>query len=212
MSGSYSQAPNESYSDYVDPQAADASPEKPSVLDELLPLPNSTSSTSSHPAHNLLNPLRRVASLAVIVGFLLGIAYVAMTTGTVDQGIRKAEVAWTKYVKLHGKVFEDTADEKVQESSGMEVVDVPVDEMEEKPTQGTIGAEQDDESLSTEDYFWGDDSAVQEIQLDDSSDARPDWSKYTFLRTLPKSHVDTKVPGKRVIFVGDIHGMYDSFL
>jgi hypothetical protein len=216
MSTPYDERHEESYADYREPEAAQARSEKSSVLDELLPLPTTTTTDgdNGHHAGNLLNSLRRISSLAVIVGFLLGIAYVAMTTGTVDQGIKKAEVAWTKYVKLHGKVFEDMMVDKEGESSGMQVVDVPPvnnTEDDHKPAEIATEEESDEDSVSVEEYVWGSDGIVRDVNLD-LDDAREDWSKYTFLRTLTPSHVDTKVPGKRVIFVGDVHGMYNELL
>ena len=194
------------------------STEKHSVLDELLPLPTTTLESNS-PHRNLLHSLRRVTSLSIIVGFLLSIVYIASTSPAVDQGIRKAELAWTRYIKLHGKVFEDIASESIKEDSGMTVA--PVQIGEEVPTQGTLGDDHGDEGMSVADYVWGDEDPVVQVPgltLDEDQDdddggnevGRPDWTKYTFLRTLASSHADTGVPGKRVIFVGDVHGMYDN--
>lgn len=200
------------------------SSEKHSVLDELLPLPTTSLEPHPHAPHkNLLQSLRRVTSLSIIVGFLLSIVYIASTSPAVDQGVRRAELAWTRYIKLHGKVFEDVASESVKQDSGMEVV--PVSSGEESTTVGTLGDEQTgEEGESVEDYVWGrSDPVVDDPELrlepDDYDDKKEhdgteiggvDWARYTFLRTLGDEHVDTNVPGKRVMFVGDVHGMYDN--
>lgn len=135
------------------------------MLDELIPLPNS-SQRSSQPA--LFPVLRRTGSLAIISIFLVSIVFLASTEGGHQAG--------------HGlrTVF------GVGSNAGI---------------GGAGWVAQDLGQTIT-----GSGEVLGEESHKDDEDT--DFERYVKLRSLSKDQVDLGT-GKRMIFVGDIHGSYD---
>jgi hypothetical protein len=162
--------------------------EKSSLLDELLPLPTTTSS-DTRLGRGLLGPLKRIGSITVILTFLFAISYTACIVEISGRSTRKNIVTWTQ--SINGYISDSMSftapllNPAVPDSA---------DQVSDEDKEGDIW-EEGEEALG--------------LQLADTTSS-PDWAKYTFIRTLPPSHVDTNIRGKRVIFVGDVHGSYDS--
>jgi hypothetical protein len=51
--------------------------------------------------------------------------------------------------------------------------------------------------------------SVNALAQADQTDKKPDFDQYKFLQTLSASQLRLSDPGRRVIFIGDIHGSYD---
>ena len=66
---------------------------KPSIIDELLPIPSITTAFPSHSNIHSIHVLRRLGSLTVVIVFLLSVVFLASTKdgtqGSTTQGLRK---------------------------------------------------------------------------------------------------------------------------
>ncbi|KAI5118101.1 hypothetical protein M0805_005208 [Coniferiporia weirii] len=68
--------------------------------------------------------------------------------------------------------------------------------------------EQADDTLFEDEQEPG--SSLEDEVLNPST-KKPDFTQYVYLRTLSKEEVDFEHPNRRIIIVGDIHGMKDPF-
>ncbi|KAJ9105804.1 hypothetical protein QFC19_003372 [Naganishia cerealis] len=83
-------------------------------------------------------------------------------------------------------------------------------DLESLKLDGTKGTQEVPSHMATEIWNDTDLSEIQVAPLDGYAQGLtpPDWSRYTFLRTLPPSSLELDKPETRLIFIGDIHGSF----
>ncbi|WRT64939.1 uncharacterized protein IL334_001879 [Kwoniella shivajii] len=162
---------------------------KPSLLDELLPTP--TTFNTPNQTDSLSHVIRRAGSVAVITIFLLSITFMASTTTTSPAGILKGGAKGLKEVFGVG----NQADVGSWISQDIQSSTHNNDDSQEDITGSEGISDTDSES-------------------EPSDEVRPDvdFDHYKMLRTLPSENIDITSKGKRLIFIGDIHGSYDPFI
>lgn len=167
-------------------------------MDELLPVPVTLQPHHSPDSqHGVKGSILRIGSVGVIIVFLLTITfYGTAVIGTIDGSS-----------KTHSSM-KGVIGSLVSSSQGS------LKGVEDKMESLNLGGEGEPEksTLSPPSDIW-DDTELSDIQVQPTDGTvygltHPDWSRYTFLRTLPPSSLGLEEPSRRLIFVGDIHGSF----
>ncbi|OCF37468.1 hypothetical protein I317_03855 [Kwoniella heveanensis CBS 569] len=189
---------------------------KPSILEELLPTPSSFSSADYQSPQesrfgvdlntSFNRTIRRSTSLAIILIFLLSVSFMASTT-TNHNGIGyeavKGTAAGLKQVfgvgnqaDVGGWVSQQVEDITQGDNAGG-------DQGGEDVTGGSASGDAGAGTASDTD---------SETEPDNSVRPDVDFDHYKVLQTLPPEKVDVTSQGKRMIFIGDVHGSYDPLV
>ena len=191
-----------------------------STLDELLPLPTTTpepssSSSSLTPTDYVSRIIFRISSLAVIITFVLCLSFIAATTDwPINISLANAETAWSRFRYYQYKGVEMAKhngddDDSLATRSLVETVFSTQDR--HTPTSVPSNAQKHgDDDDDDDEYVWPADEPLLDGLSLDVSEEEQELAKYTFVRRIPASHVATDIKGKRVIFVGDVHGEIKS--
>lgn len=162
------------------------------LLEELIPTPD-------HPdRRDSIAVLRRTGSVAILSIFLLSVIFLASTEGRrqlASQDLRNIFGAGIQAEVGNGWLNQD-----LEGGSGSATDDVPAWEGAQ-PGHGMPAAPE-----NTKPQIGTYDLAAVKAGSDLRAD-RTDFERYTILRTLPPASVDTS-NGKRLIFIGDVHGSY----
>ncbi|WVQ97913.1 hypothetical protein IAU59_005030 [Kwoniella sp. CBS 9459] len=183
---------------------------KPSILEELLPTPSSFSDPASPPSESSrfdLNTsfnrtIRRSTSLAIILIFLLSVSFMASTT-TNHNGIGyeavKGTAAGLKQVFGVGNQADvgGWVSQQVEDIAQSNQDDTQEGQEQSGQSGGDGGTGSDTDS---------------ETESDNSVRPDVDFDHYKVLQTLPPEKVDITTQGKRMIFIGDVHGSYDPLV
>ncbi|WVR04508.1 hypothetical protein IAU60_001512 [Kwoniella sp. DSM 27419] len=166
---------------------------RPSILDELLPTPSSTPGSNA----SFSQTLRRSGSLAVICIFLLSISFMAGTASeTGAAGGLGVNVVRGSAGGLR-KVFGVGSQAEVGGWVSQDLDQVPSVQETADGRPGADGGASDTDS---------------ETEPDQSVAPDVDFDHYKMLMTLPPGKVDITTQGRRMIFIGDVHGSYDPLL
>jgi hypothetical protein len=186
-------------------------------VDELLPVPVTLQPHHSPDSqHGVKGSILRIGSVGVIIVFLLTITfYGTAVIGTIDGSSKTHSsmkgVIGSLVSSLQGslKGVEDKMESlnlggegETEESTLSPPSDIwddtELSDIQVQPTDGTVYG------LTREFRFLH----LQNLLCSPISMSDPDWSRYTFLRTLPPSSLGLEEPSRRLIFVGDIHGSF----
>ncbi|KAK8849385.1 hypothetical protein IAR55_004717 [Kwoniella newhampshirensis] len=156
--------------------------QKPSFLDEVIPTPSSSHSTDATSNTNLSHTIRRAGSVAIISIFLLSIIFLASTDDSVHSAQNGANTGSLR------QIFGVGSQAGV---GGAGWVAQDLDAVPESTTSSALTAE-----------------------ATGADGVRPviDFEQYKTLRTIPADVLDVTTEGKRVIFIGDVHGSYDPLV
>ncbi|WWD07885.1 hypothetical protein V865_005992 [Kwoniella europaea PYCC6329] len=158
---------------------------KPSLLDELLPTPTTSSFDRNDP---LPHVIRRAGSVAVIAIFLLSITFMASTSSSSVGILKDGSVSGLREVFGLGS----------QADVGSWIGDL-----------SSTNNENDQDASHGEGY-----SSDTDSETEPNDQVRPDvdFDHYKMLKTLPPGTIDVNSAGQRLIFIGDIHGSYDPLI
>lgn len=187
LSSESSSPPPKPHFTYPTPHAEPARPalrSRKSLLDEIIPLPSASSVPTVRPSS--LRVIRRAGSLAVVSVFMLSIIFMAATEGGrhTRGGLRRVfGVGSDAGIGGAGWVAQDLGEVSHNDGGGLI----------EGQKNGAVGRSR---RGSTGNMLknWA------------------DFDRYQMMRTLLPQDIDITTPGKRVIFVGDIHGSFSPFL
>ncbi|WWD20006.1 hypothetical protein CI109_104479 [Kwoniella shandongensis] len=158
---------------------------KPSFLDEVIPIPSSSSpstSTFQNSNTNLSHTIRRSGSVAIISIFLLSIIFLASTDDSSTKLRDGAQIKGGGLRQIFG----------VGSQAGIGGAEWVAQDLDKVPEETTT-------------------SSAITAGSTGADGVRPsiDFEQYKTLRTLPATAVDVTSEGKRVIFIGDVHGSFD---
>ncbi|WVF69868.1 hypothetical protein IAT40_004649 [Kwoniella sp. CBS 6097] len=197
---------------------------KPSIFEELLPTPSSFSDPSSPYANSNSNDqsrvfdlntsfnrtIRRSTSLAIILIFLLSVSFMASTT-TNHNGIGYEAVKGTAAGLKQVFGVGNQADVGVWVSQQVEDI-AGQGNNDNENVAGQSGDGHVEGVTSGSQY--GGTASDTDSETEPENSVRPDvdFDHYKVLQTLPPERVDVTTQGKRMIFIGDVHGSYDPLV